>query len=52
MFSEKKTTIYYNLLSEEDIMIALLCFDELRLFLDRVVGSSEPFNYFKEALLD
>lgn len=51
MFPEEKTTIYYNLLSEEDVMVTLLYFDELRLFLDRVVGSIEPFNYFREVPL-
>lgn len=52
MFPKEKTTIYYNLLSEEDVMVSLLYFDELRLFLDRVVGSSEPCNYFREVPLD
>ncbi len=48
---EEKTTIYYNLLDETDMMISLLFYDEIILFLDRVVGSKEPFNYFKEVPL-
>ncbi len=51
MFPEEKTTIYSNLLNDEDVMITLMFYDELRLFLDRVVGSSEPLNYFREVSL-
>ena len=47
-----KTTIFYNLLDDKDIMISLLLFDELELFLNKVVGSENPFNYFKQISLN
>ncbi len=43
----EKTTIFYNLINDTDIMISLMFFEELRNFLDKVVGSEDPFNYFK-----
>ncbi len=43
----EKTTIFYNLIDDTDVMISLMFFEELRNFLDKIVGSEEPINYFK-----